>query len=532
MVVAPQPDAVEEGVSVLKNGGNAVDAALTAALVQGVVDPQMCGVGGFGSFLCYHKASGEFHQIDFHGKAPYLAEPDMWEKLFLGECPDAFGYVLEGQVNDVGYRSITTPGVVAGFRDTLSRFGTLKWRALFEPAIRSARDGFIVRPALRHWWERKALFGRAGTRERLTHTPDARALYFRDGSLYEEGETFVNDDLARTLSLLAEEGPDYFYSGPLADAMVNDIEANGGLLRHHDLRDYVPTHTRPLKGEYRGFSVHTSPPPGGGITLLEILNILEGYPLGEMEHNSPQYISLVSRAMRAAFADRAQFVGDPGFVEVPVEKLISREHAAEIKAQLDAGHDFTVPVSRFYEPPDTTHISVLDGEGNAVALTHSLGMSSGVISPGLGFIYNNCMNAFDPTPGGVNSIQPGKSRVTGVAPTIICKGGKPYFIVGAPGGTRIITSVLQAILNVIDFGMSAQDAVSAPRFDCQREIIYLQARIPDSTRRALEEMGHRTERSFLSYGGFGLVHGILTDPEEGILQGGADPAGDGMPLKI
>lgn len=532
MVVAPQPDAVEEGIRVLRNGGNAVDAALSAALVQGVVDPQMCGVGGFGSLLYYHRASGEFHQIDFHGKAPSLTEPGMWEDLFLGECPDGFGYLLNGRVNDVGYKSITTPGVMAGFRDALERFGTVKWESLFDAAIAYAREGFLVRPALRRWWEHKPQFGRAGTLERLTHTPAARALCTKNGSLYEEGETFVNRGLAETLSLLAREGPDYFYSGPMADAMVIDIEANGGLLRHNDLADYNAIPGMPLKGEYRGFTLYTSPPPGGGITLLEILNILEGYPLGDMGHNSPQYIRAVSRAMRAAFAHRAQFVGDPAFVDVPVDRLISKEHALEIREALDSGRDFTVPARKVYEPPDTTHISVLDGQGNAVAMTHSLGVSAGVITPGLGFMYNNCMNAFDPVAGGPNSIQPGKSRVTGMSPTMVCKGGRPYFILGAPGGTRIITAVLQAILNVIDFRMSAQDAVSAPRFDCQREVIYLQGRIPASTCRALEDMGHRTERSFLSYGGFGLVHGILIDEDQGILQGGADPAGDGMPLTV
>ena len=532
MVVAPQPDAVDEGVRVLRNGGNAADAALSAALVQGVVDPQMCGVGGFGSFLYYHRASGEFHQIDFHGKAPYLARPDMWENLFLGECPDAFGYVLEGQENDLGYTSITTPGVVAGFSDALSRFGSVKWESLFETAIGWAGDGFVVRPTLRRWWGWKSLFGRAGTWERLTNTPSAEALYIKDGALYEEGDVFINTDLADTLSKLAEEGPGYFYNGPLADAMVSDMEANGGLMRLDDLKDYLPTHTRPLEGEYRGYTIYTNPPPGGGVTMLGILNILEGYPLSEMEHNSPEYIILVSRAMRAAFADRAQLVGDPAFVDVPVDRLVSKKHATEIRKVLDEGRDFDVPVKKFFEPPDTTHISVLDAEGNAVAMTHSLGVSSGVITGGLGFMYNDCMNAFDPIPGGVNSIEPGKSRVTGMSPTIVCKNGRPYFIVGAPGGTRIITSVLQAVLNVIDFGMSAQEAVSAPRFDCQREIVYLQARIPASTCRTLEEMDHKTERSFVSYGGFGLVHGILIDEERGVLQGGADPAADGMPLAV
>ncbi len=532
MVVAPQPDAVEEGVRVLKGGGNAVDAALAAALVQGVVDPQMCGVGGFGSLLHYDRASGQFHQIDFHGKAPYLAEPDMWEKLFLGECPDGFGYILQGRVNDLGCQSITTPGVVAGFYDALDRFGTLSWESLFETAIGCAANGFIVRPRLRRWWEYKPLFGRVSTLDRLNCTPEAKRIYFKNGAFFEEGDILINEDMAKSLSLIAKEGPDYFYSGPMADAMLKDLEAGGGLLRHDDLEDYLPTHTRPLKSEYRGHTVYASPPPGGGITLLEILNILEGYDLGGMEHNGPEYVRLVSRAMRAAFADRARLVGDPAFVDVPVDRLISGEHAAGIREELDAGRDFDVPVSRVYEPPDTTHISVLDKQGNAVAMTHSLGVSAGVITPGLGFMYNNCMNAFDPVPGGVNSIQPGKSRVTGMAPTIVCKNGRPYFILGAPGGTRIITSVLQAILNVIDFGMSAQESVSAPRFDCQRDIIYLQARIPSSTCQALEGMGCKTGRSFLSYGGFGLVHGILVDEERGVLQGGSDPAGDGMPLTV
>jgi gamma-glutamyltranspeptidase/glutathione hydrolase len=341
----------------------------------------------------------------------------------------------------------------------------------------------------------------------------------------------VQRDYARTLERLAAVGPADFYRGQIAHAMAADITRHGGFVTFEDLAAYTPRLQAPLRGTYRGYTVFTDPPPSGGMTLLEMLNIVEGYDLPGLGFNSEPYIDLLARTMQWAYRDWANHLGDPEYGDVPVTRLVAKEHAAAARGAIDHGDRITVPRWRAAER-GTTHISVVDQWQNAVSLTHSLGDSSGVVTDGLGFQYNNCMKCFNPIPDHPNSIAAGKARVSGLCPTIITKDGRPVLVVGAPGGTRITTGVFQTILNVLDFGMSATEAVSAPRIDCQGATISVEARIPATVCQGLQRRGHAVERSPAAYWTGPLVHLICIDPATGTLDGGADPRGEGMALRI
>ena len=323
-----------------------------------------------------------------------------------------------------------------------------------------------------------------------------------------------------------------FYHGHLAQEIAADMERGGGFVTLSDLNGYKVTVNKPLCSNYRGFTVASNQPPGGGVTILQALKILQSYDLAGMGHLTPDYVYTVSMAMKAAWADRAELVGDPAYVDVPVRDLLSEDRAARWRGRIDRREPITIPRWRPQEPKETTHLSAVDQWGNVVGLTHSLGSGSDVVTKGLGFMYNNCMNCFDPVPGHVNSIEPGKSRSTGMAPTLVKANGKPTFTVGAPGGTRIITGILHAILNVIDHGMTATEAIAAPRFDCQGDVIVAHARIAPSVCDRVRAMGHDIRRTLSGYGGIASVHGIVIDPATGELDGGADPGDPGMAMSV
>lgn len=532
IVSAPQPEAVEAGADALLNGGNAVDAAIACALVQTSVDPQMCGIAGFGSMHLYLGERGEHLFLDFHGRAPAKATEDMWEDLIIKETEDGFGFILKDFVNDIGYGAITTPMSLRAFDEALKRYGTMTLADLIEPAIRYAEEGILVRPHINYFWNSVEGGGKAPHSMRLTENPEARKIYVKpDGSLHRLGETLRNPDLGRTYRRIAENGVDDFYTGEIGTRIVADMEANGGLLTAGDLESAMPRENDPLWGDYRGLRVATNRPPGGGIMVLEMLNILEHFDLRAMGHNTPDYIATVSEAMKIATVDKDVHVGDPDFVDVPVEKLTSKDYAAERAARIKRGEKTHVP--RFNpggsESKDTTHVSTADALGNCVSLTHSLGMPSGVITPGLGFMYSGCMAVFDPRPGHTGSIAPGKSRFTAMCPTILFREDEPFFVVGAPGATFITMGVLQAILNVVDFGMNAQEAVMAPRFCTNSDTIDITNRITRRTQAELEARGYRVRRSALSYH-FAGVH-ALRRTKAG-WDGGADPGRDGMALNV
>jgi gamma-glutamyltranspeptidase/glutathione hydrolase len=369
------------------------------------------------------------------------------------------------------------------------------------------------------------------TVERLRFSAAGRRLYGEPGGdLPRPGARVANPDLARTLRRIAEQGAEVFYTGAIAEAIAADMARHGGLLTYDDLRGYKTTRSEPLWGDYRGRRVATNRPPGGGVVLLEMLNVVEGFDLSALGHNTPEYIRVVAEAMKRATIDKDAWVGDPAFVDVPLDRLLDRRYAADLAGEIRRGVRARVPrLGGGGESRNTTHVSVVDGEGNAVSMTHSLGMPSGVITEGLGFMYNGCMGVFDPRPGRAGSIAPGKSRFSAMCPSIVFRGGEPEIVIGAPGGAHIAIGVLQALLNCVDFGMPIAEAVAAPRFSATSDVIDVSNRIPNFVTRELEALGYRIARSPLSYT-FAAVHGIRIDGDR--WTGGADPGRDGMALAV
>lgn len=530
MVVCPQPEAAEAGIEILRAGGNAVDAAIACALAQTVVDPMMCGIAGFGSLAVCKPADGVHEYLDFHAPAPQAARPDMWADIVEGETRDGFGFVLKGRVNDLGYQSICVPAALKAYEAAHKAHGRLPWKEVCAPAIQWAEDGYFVRPAMYAFWIDEGTMGRVSSRERLGYTASGRAMYCRaDGSPKTIGTPLRNPDYAATLRAIAAGGADVFYRGEIAERIVADMAANGGLLGRADLEVYQPVRTRPLEGSYRGRRIATNQPPGGGVMLLEMLNILEGFDLAGIGHNTPEYLRVVCEAMKRATVDKDRFVGDPAFVDVPLDRLTSKDYAAGLAEQIRRGEKAEVQRLQPADlvPKDTTHLSVVDADGNCVAMTHSLGMPSGVITEGLGFMYNGCMGVFDPRPGRAGSIAPGKSRFSAMCPTIVFDGDRPLLVLGAPGGTQIVMGVLQAILNVLDFGMTMAEAVAAPRFSSTSNAIDVANRIPRFVTRELQAQGYEVIRNPFGYT-IGWVHGIRILPDR--LDGAADPGRDGVAL--
>ena len=531
MVVSPQPEASEAGYEILQAGGNAVDAAIAMAFVQGVVDPMMCGIAGFGSMAVYEPESGRHEYIDFHSPAPGSATGDMWQDLIEGEARDGYGFILKGQVNDIGYKSICVPASLRAYATAHERHGSMPWKELLARAIRWAEEGWDVRPHVHYFWSQPAVMGRVANHERIAYTPAAKALYCReDGTPKQVGDRVVNPDLARTLSIIAEEGAEAFYTGEIAKRIVADMEANGGLVSAEDLAGYQAQINVPVVSGYRDWKVTTNQPPGGGLMLSLMLNILEHFDLAAMGHNSPEYVRVVAEAMKRATIDKDEGIGDPAFLDVPAERLLSKDYAAECAGRIKRGEKADVPRFDPAAPSkDTTHVSVVDGNGLCVSMTHSLGMPSGVVTEGLGFMYNGCMGVFDPRPNQPGSIAPGKARFSSVVPSIIFRDEEPYVVIGAPGATQIAMGVLQAVLNVLDFGCSMQEAVWRPRFSATSNAIDVTNRIPRFVTEELEGMGYEVIRNPQSFG-IAWVHGIRITGEG--LDGGADPGADGMTLKV
>jgi gamma-glutamyltranspeptidase/glutathione hydrolase len=529
MVCAPQPEAVEAGIDVLHAGGTAIDAAVACSFVQGVVDPLMCGIAGFGT-LAYFDPDGTHEYLDFHAPAPLAATPQMWEALLEGESRDGLGFQLRGRVNDIGYGAIAVPGSLKGFGAAHERWGRLPWADLVESAIGYARDGWAVRPAVAEYWGRAAALGMTAGPERVAFSQSGRRFYCRpDGTPKAVGDLVQNPDLADTLSRIARAGADDLYTGEIAAAIAADMAENGGLISTRDLAEYRVSSTPPLEVDYRGHRITTNRPPGGGVVLGEMLGILQNFDLAALGHNSADYVAVVAEAMKHATIDKDAHVGDPAFVEMDIEWLLSPERLGEIAATIRAGGRADVVRLGERVPADTTHISVVDADGRCVSVTHSLGSPSGVITEGLGFMYNGCMGVFDPRPGRTGSIAPGKARFTAACPSIVFRDGRPYLVLGAPGGTQVSMGVLQTILNVIDFGMSMPDAVAAPRFSATSNPLDLSNRIPRVVERDLRSRGYATIRSPLGYA-FSSVHAIRVAPDG--LEGGADPSRDGVAMSI
>ena len=498
MVVSSHHLASQAGMEALKAGGNAVDAAITTAFALAVTLPSAGNIGG-GGFLVYHGADGEVTAFNFREKAPLAATTNM----YLG--PD--GRVRDNS-NHEGPLSVGVPGTVAGLVLAHQRLGRLAWRDLVEPAVRLAEDGF---PSTRDM---------TGFLTRLSHSSDSlyaatRKAFLKDGrTVYAPGEIWRQPDLAASLKRIRDHGHDGFYRGKTARLLAEFMRRYGGLITEEDLALYKAEEQAPIHGTYRGYDVYAmSPPSSGGVALVTMLNILEAYDLEEMGHNSAQYLHVLTEAMRRAYADRAEHVGDPRFnPDMPVDRLISKGHAERLRASIDLGRasvSDSAAFGRVYmarESEETTHLSVMDAEGNAVSLTYTLeyGYGSRIVADGTGFLLNNEMGDFNPIPGYTdtrgyigtppNLVEPQKRMLSSMTPTIVAKDGRPFLIVGTPGGRTIINTVLQVILNVLDFGLNVGEAVEAPRIHHQwlPDVTSFESLgISPDTRSLYEAMGHR-----------------------------------------
>ena len=534
MVCAPQPEAVEAGIVTLREGGNAVDAAMTCALVQTVVDPIMCGIAGFGTMQLYLPNRNHHGFIDFHTTAPGAVTETMWEDQIKIEARDGFGFILNNRANECGYESIMTPGSLKAYAEAVQEFGTFDWKDIIQPAINHADDGFIVRSHVDEMWSTGSVMGRMSMLDKFNQFPATRQIYCDiNGDTFPVGTRIKNPDMKRTLERIRDDGAELFYTGDLAHEMVSDITDHGGLISLDDLKSYKTVRSEPIWGEYQGYKVACGSPPSGGLMILQMLNILEHFDLSSMSHNSADYITIVAEAMKYSTIAKDNKMGDPAFDKVAIDDFISQNHAAECAERIKNGEKANV--IRFGEPEesrDTTHVSVVDEDGNCVSMTHSLGMPSGVVSPGMGFMYNGCMGVFDPRPGMPHSIKPGKRRFTAMCPTIVFKDDQPYIVIGAPGGTFITMGVLQAILNVINFDMTMLEAVAAPRFTANSNTIDVSNRIPHFITQELQKRGYPVVRNPFSYV-FAGVHGIrMPGGNQGRRwEGGADPGRDGIALE-
>lgn len=516
MVAAAHPLAAEAGVEVLKKGGNAIDAAVATALAVSVVEPNASGLGGGGFMLIRFAKTGETVVIDYREVAPQKATPDMYK-------------VVDGKVVDdadhIGYKAVAVPGYVAGLSLALKKYGTMKLADVMQPAIKYAEEGITVTATLSGIIKDNF--------DKISKFPATAKIYLKDGLPYEAGDKLVNKDYAKTLRLIAAKGPDVFYKGEIADAIAKDMAANGGLITKADLAAYQPSIRKPVSGTYRGYEIISSPPPSsGGTHVIEILNMLENYDVKKLGHNTPDALQLWTEVIRRVFADRGKYMGDPAVVKVPLDGLLSKEYAKERAKDIDlnkAGTEVTAGDPSAYEGAHTTHLSVIDKEGNMVALTQTIEcfFGSGVVVPGLGFLLNDEMDDFDVEPGRANSPGPGKKPLSSMSPTLVLKDGKPFLSVGSPGGPRIITAVAQVLSNIIDHGMSIQEAIEAARIHADNQSVYVEGRIPEQVRQALEAKGQKVtvKKEYDLY--FGGAQGVLFDTAKGEFHGGADPRRDG-----
>ena len=492
MVACAQRLACEVGVAVLKKGGNAVDAAVAVGYALAVTYPAAGNLGG-GGFMTAVFADGRKTFLDFREKAPLKATRDM----YLG--PD--GQVVK-DLSTRGYLAVAVPGTVGGLEYARQKYGTLTRADLIDPAIALALDGFTLDPG--------DVFPLALASEELRKYPTSAAIFLHDGKPYAIGDRLVQKDLARTLTAIREKGPAGFYQGEVGAAIVAAVQQGGGILTQADLDGIRPRELKPIECDYRGYTIVSAPPPSsGGVTLCEMLNILEGFPLAKLGFGSAGALHDEIETMRHAYIDRNNLLGDPAFVSNPVENLIGKAYAAKIRAAIDPAHatrsaDLS-PGKPPHEGVNTTHFSIVDDQGNAVGVTYTLNdwFGAGMVAGNTGVLLNDEMddftakvgapNMFGLVQGEKNAIQPGKTPLSSMTPTVVVKDGKPLMVVGTPGGSRIITVVMQVIVNVIDFGMTISQAVDAPRIHNQwlPDVTYVEpfALSPD-TRKILEGMGH------------------------------------------
>jgi gamma-glutamyltranspeptidase/glutathione hydrolase len=519
MVASESELASRIGADVIAAGGTAVDAAVATAFALAVVHPTAGNIGG-GGFLVYRPAAGEPVTYDFREKAPAKASATMWLK--------------DGQYDSAlhhnSYLAVGVPGTVAGLHLAWKEQGRLPWKRLVEPAIALARGGFVVSDGLSRSLKQVL--------PEMQAYPASVQQFTKKGVPYEPGETLKQPPLSRTLQRIAKHGPAGFYEGETATLLEREMMAHGGLISRADLKSYAAVRRAPVKGSYRGYDVISmAPPSSGGVALIEMLNLLEGHDIGKLRFDSAAEIHLVVESMKRAYADRARYLGDPDFnPDLPVSRLISKEYAAELRKTINLDRASKSSPTTFawpQESEETTHVSVVDGNRNAVAMTYTLeyGYGSKIVVPGAGFLLNNEMGDFNAGPGLTNAdgligtapnlTAPGKRMLSSMTPTILAKDGQLFMVTGSPGGRTIINTVLETIVNVVDFGMNAQEAIDAPRFHHQwlpDVIRYEKYGLSPDTIDALERRGHTVREVSVQ----GVAQVIVYHPREDMLEGGTD----------
>ncbi len=523
MVGAQEPLATDVGVRILQSGGNAVDAAIGVGFALAVTHPFAGNLGG-GGFMLIRFADGRSTFLDFRERAPEKAARNMYL--------DAAGNPTRESVE--GWRSSGVPGTVRGFEFAHKKYGRAKWASLVEPAVTLASKGFTVSYSLQ-----ESLRGS----KNLVRDAESRRIFQKNGTFFEAGDSLVQPELGRTLARISRLGAKDFYEGETAKFLADAMARNGGLITLDDLKGYAAAERTPLTGEYRGYGIIAAPPPSsGGVGLLQMLGMLEGSGYEKSGAGSAATIHYLAEVMRRFYADRRAFLGDPDFVKMPLAGLLDAEYIRVRRATIDPEH--ATPSAKIAqgtpagaEHTETTHYNVVDSEGNAVAVTYTLndGYGNGITVPGAGFLLNDEMDDFAAKPGSpnmfglvqgeANAIQPGKRPLSSMSPTILTRDGKFFMAVGAPGGPRIITAVLQVILNVVDFGMNAQDAIDAPRMHHQWEPdqLFVDPAISPDTRALLRMRGHQIDPSAGIVGA--RVEAIVNSG--GWLQGGTDGRGSG-----
>jgi gamma-glutamyltranspeptidase/glutathione hydrolase len=519
MVVSASAIASQAGRDVLAAGGNAVDAAIATGFALQVTYPTAGNIGG-GGFMVIRLPNGRSTTIDFREKAPAASKPEMFT--------DSAG-AYSNRIHHRSHISVGVPGTVAGFALAHQKYGKAQWKTLVEPSVKLSADGFDLPTGLAG--------SLANSLTRFKTYPATEAVYSKAGVAYAVGERFRQPDLARTLTRIRDGGRDGFYRGETAKLVAEEMKRGGGLITEADLAAYEAKERAPIKGSYRGYEIISmAPPSSGGTAMVEMMNILEGFDLKATGHNSTQYVHLVTEAMRRAFLDRARFIGDPDFVNVPVERLTSKAYAAELRKTImldKASPSAPAQVTQVYESEETTHYSVVDASGMAVSVTYTLeaGYGLGAVVAGAGFLLNNQMGDFNGKPGltdstgligtPANVAMPGKRMLSSMSPAIVAKDGKLVAVVGTPGGRTIINTVLEVILNIIDFEMPIQQAVDAKRFHHQwlpNVITVERDGISPETLAALQARGHVVRVG----GGQGTAHSIMVDAKTGLRIGAAD----------
>jgi gamma-glutamyltranspeptidase/glutathione hydrolase len=519
MVISASAIASDVGFQVIKDGGNAIDAAVATAFALAVTHPTAGNIGG-GGFLVYRPNTGEPTTFDFREAAPAGSHPEMWLK----------DGKYSSEVHHNSHLAVGVPGTVAGLHLAWKTAGTKPWKELVAPSITLARDGFELSDALARSLER--------TLNSFKRYPASLAQFSKNGQPYQAGEIFKQPDLARTLERIANQGPAGFYEGETAALIEKEMKANGGLITREDLKNYQAKQRAPIRGTYRGYDIiGMAPPSSGGTSVQLMLNILEGYDLQASGSGSAQTLHWLAESMRRAFAERAQHLGDPDFAKtMPIDRLISKAYAEQLRKTINSTQASKSSPTRFTwttESQETTHFSIVDAQRNAVSLTYTLeaGYGSKIVVPGAGFLLNNEMGDFNAAPGltteqGLigtepNLARPGKRMLSSMSPTIVTKDGKLFMVTGTPGGRTIINTVLMTILNVIDFGMNAQEAVDAGRIHHQwlpDRITYEEYAFSPDTIALLKKMGHTLQQG----GTQGVAEVVVYNVKEDVLEGGLD----------